>query len=421
MDGTVVVAGGGLAGLVAARHLAADGVDVRVFERRETVGGRVRSRTRDGFTLDRGFQVLFTAYPSVRRELDLDALDLRYFKPGSVLARPGNRSVLADPFRDPRAALAAATNREVTVADKLRTLRLRRQLRRRDRDAIFDDPDASIREFLVDCGFSTAFVEHFAAPFYGGITLDRSLETSKRVFELTFKALSEGSIAVPAGGMGAVTRQLADRADAAGAVVETGRTVESIEADDAGATVVVDGEVVDATAAIVATDPRAARTLTDCEAIPTDARSCVTQYYSLPKATAPDGKRLFLNLHSADPNHVVPHSSVAPEYGDGDRALLSATFLGTPDADDVELATRTRRALESWYPERRFETLDVLATDRIEFAQFSQPPGVHDGLPAVDDPNGRCYLAGEYTAWSSIDGAMQSGRTAARHVLAATR
>ncbi|MEF8908431.1 MAG: FAD-dependent oxidoreductase, partial [Haloarculaceae archaeon] len=101
-----VVVGGGLAGLVAARHLADRGAEVTLLERRDRVGGRVHTEHVDGYTLDRGFQVLFTAYPAVQRELDLDALSLRRFRPGAVIARPGERSTLSDPLRDPRAATA---------------------------------------------------------------------------------------------------------------------------------------------------------------------------------------------------------------------------------------------------------------------------------------------------------------------------
>ncbi len=103
----VVVVGGGLAGLVAARHLAAGGVDVTLTERRPSVGGRVRTTVRDGYQFDDGFQVLFTAYPAVRRELDLEALDLRPFAPGATIARDGHRSPLVDPLRVPRAFPAA--------------------------------------------------------------------------------------------------------------------------------------------------------------------------------------------------------------------------------------------------------------------------------------------------------------------------
>ncbi len=80
----VVVVGGGLAGLVAARHLGG-GVDVTLLERLETVGGRVRTLERDGYRFDRGFQVLFPACPAVQRELDLETLDLRRFASGAVL------------------------------------------------------------------------------------------------------------------------------------------------------------------------------------------------------------------------------------------------------------------------------------------------------------------------------------------------
>jgi phytoene dehydrogenase-like protein len=194
-----VVCGAGLAGLVAARRLAAAGADVTLYEEREEVGGRVRSREYEGFTLDRGFQVLFTAYPAARRELDLDALDLQPFTPGAVIARPGERSVLSDPLRDPFSLLESLFNREVTTSDKLRTLALRQHLGTYGLDEFFSGPDASIRDYLHDWGFSDSYVENFVAPFYGGITLDRSLSTSKRVFEYTFRMLSEGRTAVPEG------------------------------------------------------------------------------------------------------------------------------------------------------------------------------------------------------------------------------
>ena len=58
MDCDVVVVGAGLAGLTCARALHARGLDVRVLEAGPAVGGRVRSEQVDGFTLDRGFQVI---------------------------------------------------------------------------------------------------------------------------------------------------------------------------------------------------------------------------------------------------------------------------------------------------------------------------------------------------------------------------
>ncbi|AXR79054.1 NAD(P)/FAD-dependent oxidoreductase [Natrarchaeobaculum sulfurireducens] len=419
----VVVVGGGLAGLVAARHLAAGGVDVTLLEREETVGGRVRTLERDGYRFDRGFQVLFTAYPAVKRELDLEALDLRRFAPGAILARPGHRSTLADPVRDPRALPATLFNRDVSFGDKLRVARLRVDLARVDPDEIFDGPDGTIEAFLRDRGFSERFIDNFAAPFYGGICLDRTLSTSKRVFEYTFQTLAAGDTVVPAAGMEAIPIQLARYARDSGATLETDRAVEAVESDgDGGVTVWTTNETLAADAVIVATDPPTARELTGVESIPTTGRSCVTQYYRLPgDADLETGKRLVLNASDAGPgggpNQVVPHSAVAPEYAPDDATLLSATYLGEREESDEQLAERTRETLESWFPERLFGGFESLHTERIPFAQFDQPPGAHDGLPDVRDPEGRIYLAGDYTRWSSIQGAMESGRQAAGAVL----
>ncbi|AGB36445.1 NAD(P)/FAD-dependent oxidoreductase [Natronococcus occultus] len=419
----VAVAGGGLAGLVAARHLAGAGLDVTLFERAENVGGRVWTHERKGFRFDRGFQVLFPSYPAVRAELDLDALDLRRFAPGACIARPGSRSTLSDPIREPKALPATLASREVSTGDKLRVARLAAELARRDPEAIFETAgsDTTIEEYLRERGFSDRFIGNFVAPFYGGICLDRSLSTSSRVFEYTFRTLLTSRVAVPATGMAAIPAQLAQEARVAGASIELGTEVTDVSSEgtngESATVTTADGEDA-ADAVVVATDPLAASELTGVESIPTDARSCVTQYYELPGGTDLEtGKRLLLNATKDGPNHVVPHSAVAPEYAPDGAELLSATYLGEREESDDELAAITRETLEAWYPERRFDALEPRRTDRIEFAQFAQPPGIYERLPDPRDPDGPVYLAGDYTRWSSIQAAIRSGRTAARAVL----
>ncbi|PAU84112.1 phytoene dehydrogenase [Halorubrum salipaludis] len=433
MNGDATVVGGGLAGLVAAARLAEAGADVTLYERRPAVGGRVRTETVDGFTLDRGFQVLFSSYPAVERELGpdaADALNLRTFAPGATICRPGSRSVLSDPLRDPRAALASLLNDEVSFSDKLRTLALRHDLAERDEDDFFAGPDASIREYLRDWGFADDYVENFVEPFYGGITLDRSLSTSKHVFEYTFRAMSRGAIGVPAEGMAAVPEALAARAREAGVAIETGEDVASVRTagqgripfrtgrgDAEGATVeLADGSTRETDAVVVATTPPEARRLTGVESIPTEGVPNVTGWYALPAGESFEtGKRILLNAADGSPNAVVPMSEVAPEYVPDDRALLAATFLGEAPLDRPAAGLRddVRDALEAWFPGRDFDGLETVDTHRVRFAQFAQPPGVHADLPDPDDPEGPVVLAGDYTEWSSIQGALESGRTAA--------
>ena len=433
MNGDATVVGGGLAGLVAATRLAEAGADVTLYERRPDIGGRVRTETVDGFTLDRGFQVLFSSYPAVERELGtdgLDVLDLRTFAPGATICRPGSRSTLGDPLRDPLSALPSLLNDEVSFSDKFRTLALRYDLANRDEVDFFAGPDAPIREYLRDWGFADDYVTNFVEPFYGGITLDRTLSTSKHVFEYTFRAMGRGSIGVPAEGMAALPAALADRAREAGVEIRTGEAVESVRiagqgripfrtgsADADGATVeLADGSTRETDAVVVATSPPEARRLTGVESVPTEGVPNVTGWYALPPGEAFEtGGRILLNAASESPNAVVPMSEVAPEYAPDDRALLAATFLGEDalDRDAEDLREDVRDALAAWFPDRDFEGLETLDVHRIRFAQFAQPPGVQDDLPDPDDPEGPVVLAGDYTEWSSIQGALESGRKAA--------
>jgi len=411
-----VVVGGGLAGLVAARHLAESGRDVTLLEASDGVGGRVRTAHEDGYTFDRGFQVLFTAYPAVKRELDVEALSPRPFTPGATIARPNHRSVLSDPLRNPTAAPQTVFNRDVRTADKLRVFKLQRELARRDPERLLDGGSQSIRAYLADRGFSKRFVERFAAPFYGGITLDRSLGTDSAIFEYTYKMLSEGEIFVPADGMQAMPEQLADRARAAGATIETGQTVETVEsvADNDEVTVETANETITAESSVVATDPATAADLTGIDTIPSETLGCVTQYFSVPTSKAPSmGKRIVLNAADDRPNTVAPLSTVASEYAPAGMELYSATFLGEQEADDAALAADVHDALTSWYPSAGFDALELLRTDRVPLAQFAQPPGFRESLPDPAAPAGPVALAGDYTRWSSIQGALESGRVAA--------
>ena len=408
-----IVAGAGLSGLVAAARLAEAGHEVTVFEERPEAGGRVRSTHEDGFTFDRGYQVLFTGYPAVQRELDLDALDIGRFVPGATLARPNHRSTLADPLRAPSTLVDTVLNRDVTLRDKLNTFRLQRELASRSFESLLDRDGKEIESYLDARGFSREYVKRFVAPFYGGITLDRSLSTAANVFEYTYKALSEGAIGLPAEGIGAIPAQLADRARAAGATIECERGVTALDSDDDGVTVEAGGETLTADAAVVATDPQTAEALTGVST-PDGAKSCVTQHFALPeRRDLRTGRRIVLNSADDRPNTVSPTSDAQPAYAPDGQQLFVANFVGQQARSDAELAAEVRGAMGDWFPETTFDELELRHTDRVAFAQFPQPPGYRADLPVPTAPEGNVVLAGDYTRWCSIQGSMESGRIAA--------
>src|SRR5205085_10757377 len=120
----VLVVGAGLAGLCCGRRLAECGVPFRILEASDGVGGRVRTDLVEGFRLDRGLQFYLTAYPEGRRVLDLAALDLKPFTRGALVWFGGRFHRVADPRREPLAAIRSLFNPVGTVRDKLRLVRL---------------------------------------------------------------------------------------------------------------------------------------------------------------------------------------------------------------------------------------------------------------------------------------------------------
>ncbi|RIK87033.1 MAG: hypothetical protein DCC69_04655, partial [Hyphomicrobiales bacterium] len=72
-------------------------------------------------------------------------------------------------------------------------------------------PDESAAETLRRLSYSSAFVERFARPFWGGITLDPSLASSAGPLWFTLKMFLAGCAVLPRAGIGAMPEQLGRR------------------------------------------------------------------------------------------------------------------------------------------------------------------------------------------------------------------
>lgn len=193
----VVIVGGGLAGLACAMELQKRGISWEILEASDDAGGRVRTDVVDGFRLDRGFQVLLTAYPEAQRVFDYVALDLRKFDPGAMVRTGGRFQALADPLRQPSRALSTAFAGVGTWRDKVNVARLSVSLRGRSTRQLFSGREMTTSEFLSE-QFSEEIINQFFRPFFGGVFLETELRTSSRIFEFLFKMFASGDTAVPA-------------------------------------------------------------------------------------------------------------------------------------------------------------------------------------------------------------------------------
>jgi phytoene dehydrogenase-like protein len=409
-----IIVGAGLAGLTCAKVLAESGAAVTVCEASDGVGGRVRTDASDGFLLDRGFQVYFTAYPVAKRHLDHDELDLRTFDPGAIIHHGGKRTVLSDPARDPKSLVPTLLSDAASFADKLRTVGLAaKALSGTAITAGGEDgeADTSTLEYLRASGFSEWHIDSFYRPFYGGVFLSRTLYTSSRVFRFTFRMLATGKTAVPAKGMVEIPKQLASHLPHGS--IRLNSPVEALlRKGDRVVGVRAGGEEHEADAVVVATDAPMAGELTG-EAVPVDSVGEVCLYYET--SGLENGKKIMLNAEDgAFVNNAVEVSNISESYAPDGRHLLYAVALTGFDLPDHELHRRAVGELSRWYPEADFRPLGLR---RIPYGQFAQPAGVHDVLPPNRTATPGLFLAGEYTEDSSINGSMLSGEKAAGEVL----
>jgi phytoene dehydrogenase-like protein len=404
------IVGGGLAGLACAGALHRAGLSVRVLERSDDVGGRVRTDVVDGFRLDRGFQVLLTAYPEAERTLDYAGLDLRPFFSGALVRWHGRFATLADPFRHPVEAASSFQDSPGTMLDKWRVMRLRARCSTGSLASLYERPELTSLEYLRRAGFSTEMIDGFFRPFLGGVFLERDLATSSRMLEFVIRMFAEGQAAVPAAGMGAIPRQLASRLPPG--AIQLGAQVTSIAA---GGVTLADGEVVPARAVVLAVDQPAAGVLTG--QAPPASRSVACVYYAAPEPPVRDPVLLLSGMERGPINNCAVMSNVNPACAPAGRALVSVSIVGAADPDDEALEAGVRRQLRTWWG-RQVDEWQALRTYRILHALPVRGGGALEPveLPARD---GAVFTCGDHRDTPSIQGALASGRRAADAVVAA--
>lgn len=403
----VTIIGGGLSGLCCARRLHEAGVSFQLLEGSEEVGGRVRTDEVNGFLLDRGFQVLLTAYPEAQDVLDYDALNLARFAPGALVRYRGRFHRFTDPWRSPRHLFATASSPIGSLTDKLRVARLRLRVCRSSLDKLFERPETTTINALRQEGFSKRFIESFFRPFLGGVFLERDLDTSSRMFDFVFRMFATGNVVLPAGGIGEIARQITNKLPD-----ETLRTGASVEAFEGTTVRLTSGESLQAGAVVIACEaPAAAKLLVD--PTPPSGRGVTCLYFAAERPPIEE-PILVLNGDGVGPiNNLCVPSQVTPTYAPASQALVSVTVLGLPDGD-VEASVR--KQLLDWFGP------DVIAwrhlrTYRIPYALPSQAPPALSPVEKSSTRGDHLFVCGDYLDTASIQGAMVSGRRAAECVM----
>jgi phytoene dehydrogenase-like protein len=409
----VIIVGAGLAGLCCARELQRRQIPWQLLEAKDRIGGRVQTDNVDGFTIDHGFQVLQTAYPEARRELNYEQLRLRPFSPGALIRTEGRFVEMADPWRRPGKLFSVLFNGVGTFGDRLRLAWLRASLCGRLPERVWqlDGADCSTAEYLrKSLGFSEDIIRRFFRPWFAGVFLEPDLATSCRMFRFLFGTFASGDAALPADGMESIPRQLAEFLPAEN--IRLNCRVQSVSRQ---AVTLETGETLPASAVVLAVEGPAARKLTGDRLQTSDV--CSTTCFNFAADAAPFPEPLLvLNGDESGPiNNLSVISNIAPETAPRGKALISVSLIGDFGDRVSEMEGAVRAQLHDWYGPQT-ANWRLLKTHIIRTALPRQLPGFGghpDGGRSTFDG---LHLCGDFVSTGSIHSAMLSGRLTAGRV-----
>jgi phytoene dehydrogenase-like protein len=422
----VAIIGAGLAGLSCALSLQDAGISVILLEARDGPGGRVRTDTVEGFRLDRGFQVMLTAYPEAKRLLDYGGLRLKKFQPGALVWHGGAFHRFADPFRQPLEAARFLFDPIVPISDKLSVAKLRARVRRGACEEIFARPEKTTRDYLQAVPFGPRIIERFFEPFFGGVFLERELITSSRFFEFLFRMFAVGDTVVPFEGMEQIPLQLA--AKLSPGTLVTGARVSKVTRNAKSFQLLVEGgQQVDARAVVLAVaGDEGNALLVDVGgwSVP-EVRAwnkTTTFYYAAQHAPPINEPIILLNGEgrSAGPvNNAVVMTAISAGYAPPGAHLVAASVVGEAPAGQTALTRlegAVRLHLRKWFGPV-MDSWRLLAAYPLAHALPQQRHAEWEQAPVQLAGTGGVYMCGDYRETASIQGALASGRRAAETII----
>ena len=374
-DNPVAVIGAGLAGLSAAITLQEAGCEVVIYDGSDRVGGRVATDYIDGFTLDRGFQLINANYPELIRLGVISELDF-IFAPRTIDVCLGEKRVaLGDPRSSPFSGLNPATG---TLAHKLGFLTY--LLRAASAENSVEDELSHLGNLYT----------RVLRPFLSGVFLTSPASVNAVIGKGLITSFISGRPGLPREGVGALPAALGARVHQ----IELNHHIDSLSQFE-------NQDV------IVATDLTTSAQLLDIANVPKLAAS-TTWYHEVPEELT-SSTRLLIDGENRGPvvNSIVI-SNLASSYSPVGRSLLASTTLDFASESEVRrhLAIMWGAHTGNWSLIAKYDipkSLPIFAIGNQSAASSQVSENV--------------YVAGDYRTAPSQNGALLSGRLAAQELL----
>ena len=380
----VLVVGAGLAGLSAAIHCQAAGVDVIVIEASDRAGGRIASDVINGFICDRGFQLINAKYPALQ-ELDvIKEIDFITAPRVIEVAIGDRRHPIGDPRQLPWTALNKATG---TIPEKLALLRFIVGKARAGQ---------SIGEALRNTG--TCY-DRVLRPFLQGVFLTDPDNVDAIYGHSIIKSFVNGKPGVPRNGVGELPKALARRVSN----IAYNTRVDRIDLTS----VHTNNGTYTADKIVIATDATTATQLLGLTEVPRMA-GCITWYHAVSQNPSGNGRLVVDGQRRGPIINTVVMSDISANYAPSGQHLVSTTTELNVTESDVRrhLAVVWGTGTHDWQFIAKYEIPAALPIHSVGRA-LSQSMKINE----------HHFVAGDHRSVPSQQGALFSGRLVAQLLL----
>lgn len=393
----VIVVGAGLAGLTAARRLAKAGLAVKVLEKSDHVGGRVRTENLDGFRLDHGFQLFNPAYPTAREILNISELQIKKF-------RKGIRVLLDDQVlefgRTPSDSIAFIKHYELDELLKFAKYLIQTLITKSD--SLAKRADLPTKQVLIGLDLDDDLISELIQPFLSGVFLESELITSRRWLDQVLRYFVLGSPGIPKLGMQEIPNQLSRGVQH---LIEYQAEVIQVTSNE----VITTNQTFTAGQVVLAADPYTnAQLLAQPEP---KLNSVSTWYFSIKHRNRGPRTKLLAVDGSAQPGPLVNAAvltDVNRKYAPIGYDLISASTLSHHNDSDLAQIREHAALLHTLNP----ADLEFIKVFHIKNALPEFLPNQQKQLPSDG-----IFIASDEQISPSINGAMKSGSMVADQIL----
>ena len=396
----IIIIGAGLSGLTCALRIQESGRNYLLIDKSDNIGGRVRSTYEGGFIFDHGFQVYNTAYNYGCEVLDYENLKFCSFKPGAKIYLNSKFEIISDPFKDiinfPKMVFSNISN----FSDKIKILKMKFQLNNYEFHNDLSE-DCTTIDYLERFGFSEYFIESFFRPFFGGVFLEKKLNTSAKFFKFVFSKFNSGTICLPEKGMQKIPDQLYKKLDEKSVLLNT--DIKSVR-DNILET--KNGEKFQGKKIILCSYAQDIISNKNLE------YNTVLCYYFASNKSIEDSNYIYLFPEEKLINNIAILSSISDSYSPKGITLFSITVIGyLGDPEKIINDLQDRLSVIFKFKSGDFEYLKHFKIFKGTMKQNKNY--IFNNLNQIKD----YVISGEQTTNGSIDGAIKSGLIAARKIL----